>query len=151
MQSSKMQDTLVGLFVASGIAALFYMAMQISNLGFAQDETYTIKANFENSGGLKVKSAVSLAGVAIGRVSKISIDTENYESIVEIQIESQYQLPDDTTASIFTAGLLGEQYIHLEPGGSDDYITENGAIDITQSAIVLEDVIGQFLIKMAEK
>ena len=151
MQSSKMQDTLVGLFVASGIAALFYMAMQISNLGFAQDETYTMTANFDNSGGLKVKSAVSLAGVAIGRVSKISIDTENYESIVEMQIESQYQLPDDTTASIFTAGLLGEQYIHLEPGGSEEYITENGAIDITQSAIVLEDVIGQFLIKMAEK
>jgi phospholipid/cholesterol/gamma-HCH transport system substrate-binding protein len=151
MQSSKMQDTLVGLFVASGIATLFYMAMQISNLGFAQDETYTMTANFDNSGGLKVKSAVSLAGVAIGRVSKISIDTENYESIVEIQIESQYQLPDDTTASIFTAGLLGEQYIHLEPGGSEEYITENGAIDITQSAIVLEDVIGQFLIKMAEK
>ncbi len=151
MQSSKMQDTLVGLFVASGIAALFYMAMQISNLGFAQDETYTMTANFDNSGGLKVKSAVSLAGVAIGRVSKISIDTENYESIVEMQIESQYQLPDDTTASIFTAGLLGEQYIHLEPGGSEEYIAENGAIDITQSAIVLEDVIGQFLIKMAEK
>lgn len=152
MQSSKMQDTLVGLFVASGIAALFYMAMQISNLGsFGQDGSYTITANFDNSGGLKVKSAVSLAGVAIGRVSKISIDTENYESIVEIQIESQYQLPDDTTASIFTAGLLGEQYIHLEPGGSEEYITENGAIDITQSAIVLEDVIGQFLIKMAEK
>ena len=152
MQSSKIQDTLVGLFVASGIAALFYMAMQISNLGsFGQDNSYTITANFDNSGGLKVKSAVSLAGVAIGRVSKISIDTENYESIVEIQIESQYQLPDDTTASIFTAGLLGEQYIHLEPGGSEEYITENGAIDITQSAIVLEDVIGQFLIKMAEK
>ncbi len=151
MQSSKIQDTLVGLFVASGIAALFYMAMQISNLGFAQDETYTMTANFDNSGGLKVKSAVSLAGVAIGRVSKISIDTENYESIVEMQIESQYQLPDDTTASIFTAGLLGEQYIHLEPGGSEEYIAENGAIDITQSAIVLEDVIGQFLIKMAEK
>ena len=152
MQSSKIQDTLVGLFVASGIAALFYMAMQISNLGsFGQDNSYTITANFDNSGGLKVKSAVSLAGVAIGRVSKISIDTENYESIVEIQIESQYQLPDDTTASIFTAGLLGEQYIHLEPGGSEEYIAENGAIDITQSAIVLEDVIGQFLIKMAEK
>ncbi len=152
MQSSKMQDTLVGLFVASGIAALFYMAMQISNLGsFGQDDSYTITANFDNSGGLKVKSAVSLAGVAIGRVSKISIDTENYESIVEIQIESQYQLPDDTTASIFTAGLLGEQYIHLEPGGSEEYITKNGSIDITQSAIVLEDVIGQFLIKMAEK
>jgi len=151
MQSSKIQDTLVGLFVASGIAALFYMAMQISNLGsFSQDKTYTITANFENSGGLKVKSAVSLSGVAIGRVSKIFIDTENFESIVEMDIDSQYQLPDDTTASIFTAGLLGEQYIHLEPGGSDEYIIENGAIDITQSAIVLEDVIGQFLIKMAE-
>ncbi len=152
MQNTKTQDTLVGLFVASGIAALFYMAMQISNLGvFSKDSTYSITARFENSGGLKVKSAISLAGVPIGRVTRISIDTDSYESVVEMHINSQYQLPDDTTASIFTAGLLGEQYINLEPGGSEEFIPENGIIDITQSAIVLEDIIGQFLIRTAEQ
>lgn len=150
MQNTKTQDTLVGIFVASGITALFFMAMQISNLSpFSNDTGYSIFARFENSGGLKVKSPVSLAGVRIGRVSHISIDKESYESIVKMDIESQYQLPDDTSASIFTAGLLGEQYISLEPGGSEDYIDANGSIDITQSAIVLEEVIGQFLFKDA--
>ncbi|MCK5122116.1 MAG: outer membrane lipid asymmetry maintenance protein MlaD [Methylococcales bacterium] len=150
MQNTKTQDTLVGLFVASGIAALFFMAMQISNLSaFSNNNVYSISARFENSGGLKVKSPVSLAGVRIGRVSNISIDTESYESIVKMDIESQYNLPDDTSASIFTAGLLGEQYVSLEPGGSEDFIEANGAIDITQSAIVLEEVIGQFLFKDA--
>jgi len=150
MQNTKTQETLVGIFVACGIAALFFMAMQISNLSsFSKDDIYSITANFENSGGLKVKSPVSVAGVRIGRVVNISIDKDSYESIVQMHIESQYNLPDDTTASIFTAGLLGEQYVSLEPGGSEDFIAANGAIDITQSAIVLEEVIGQFLFKDA--
>lgn len=150
MQNTKTQDTLVGLFVACGIAALFFMAMQISNLSsFSNSEAYSISARFENSGGLKVKSPVLVAGVRIGRVADISIDKESYESIVKMDIESQYNLPDDTSASIFTAGLLGEQYVSLEPGGSEDFIEANGAIDITQSAIVLEEVIGQFLFKDA--
>ena len=150
MQNTKTQDTLVGVFVACGIAALFFMAMQISNLSsFSKDDIYSITANFENSGGLKIKSPVSLAGVRIGRVVNISIDKDNYESIVEMHIESQYNLPDDTTASIFTAGLLGEQYVSLEPGGSEEFIEANGSIDITQSAIILEEVIGQFLFKDA--
>ncbi|NOQ77719.1 MAG: outer membrane lipid asymmetry maintenance protein MlaD [Methylococcaceae bacterium] len=150
MHNTKTQDTLVGLFVACGIAALFFMAMQISNLSaFSSDKTYTITARFENSGGLKVKSLVSVAGVRIGRVANISIDNESYESVVEMHIEEQYNLPDDTSASIFTAGLLGEQYISLEPGGSEDFIQQGGLIDITQSAIVLEEVIGQFLFDKA--
>jgi len=150
MQNTKTQDTLVGLFVACGIAALFFMAMQISNLsGFTADNAYTISARFENSGGLKVKSPVTVAGVRIGRVSNISIDRDSYESVVKMQIDAQYSLPDDTSASIFTAGLLGEQYISLEPGGSEDALLENGLIDITQSAIVLEEIIGQFLFDKA--
>jgi len=150
MQNTKTQDTLVGLFVACGIAALFFMAMQISNLsGFTADNAYTISARFENSGGLKVKSPVTVAGVRIGRVSDISIDRDSYESVVKMQIDAQYSLPDDTSASIFTAGLLGEQYISLEPGGSEDALLENGLIDITQSAIVLEEIIGQFLFDKA--
>ena len=148
MQNTKTQDTLVGLFVASGIAALCFMAFQISNLSsFSKQDVYTITARFENSGGLKIKSPVSIAGVRIGRVSKISVDRDSYESVVEMYINSQYQLPDDTSASIFTAGLLGEQYISLEPGGSEDVIKSDGVIDITQSAIVLEEMIGQFLFK----
>ncbi len=153
MQNTKTQDTLVGLFVACGVVALFFMAMQISNLGsFSNNGAYTITAHFENSGGLKIKSPVSIAGVRIGRVSNISIDKESFSSIVEMQIESQYDnIPDDTSASIFTAGLLGEQYISLEPGGSEEFLEKNGVIDITQPAIILEEVIGQFFIdKTAE-
>ncbi len=148
MQNTKIQDTLVGIFVASGVAALFFMAMQISNLSsFSGNAIYTITANFENSGGLKVKSPVSVAGVRIGRVSNISIDRESLASIVEMQIESQYNnIPDDTSASIFTAGLLGEQYISFDPGGSETFLEDNSVIDITQPAIILEEVIGQFFI-----
>ncbi len=150
MQHTTTQDTLVGLFVASGIAGLFFLSMQVSNLGsFTLDEdNYTIIARFENSGGLKVKSPVSVAGVRIGRVTDISFDTETYESVVTMKINSKYNtLPEDTTASIYTAGLLGEQYVSLEPGGSLDFLENQGKIEITQSAIVLEEVIGRFLFK----
>lgn len=152
MQNTKTQDTLVGLFVACGIAALFFMAMQISNLSiFSKNASYTVLARFENSGGLKVKSPVSIAGVRIGRIGNISIDKTSFESIVEMQIDTQYQLPDDTSASIYTAGLLGEQYINLEPGGSETFILPNDFIDITQSAVVLEEIIGQFLFSKASE
>ena len=147
MNTSKTLDTLVGLFVVMGITALFFLGMKVSNLAsFGGDAGYTIKAHFTNSGSLKVRSPVLVAGVRIGRVKSITFDHETYESIVEMLIEPQYKtLPDDTTASIFTAGLLGEQYISLEPGGSDDFLIQNSEIDITQSALVLEEIIGQFL------
>jgi len=149
MQHNTTQDTLVGLFVASGIGALFFMAMQISNLGtFNAKDNYTISADFENSGGLKVKSPVVIGGVKIGRVTDISLDKKNFRSVVKMSIDPQYNgLPEDTTASIFTAGLLGEQYVSLEPGGSDAPLKNNSKVEITQSAIVLEELIGQFLFK----
>ncbi len=149
MQYSTTQDTLVGLFVASGIAALFFMSMKISNLGeFSEKNNYTISADFANSGGLKVKSPVVVGGVRIGRVTAITLNPKNFRSVVKMSIEPQYNnLPDDTTASIFTAGLLGEQYISLSPGGSDDLLKNNSKIEITQSAVVLEELIGQFLFK----
>jgi phospholipid/cholesterol/gamma-HCH transport system substrate-binding protein len=152
MQHSTTQDTLVGLFVASGIVGLFFLAMQVSNLStFFPQDVYTIIARFENSGGLKIKSPVSAAGVKIGQVSAIHFDPQTYESVVEIAINSQFnELPDDTTASIFTAGLLGEQYVSLVPGGSDEYLKQGSSIEITQSAIILEKVLGQFLFKSAE-
>jgi phospholipid/cholesterol/gamma-HCH transport system substrate-binding protein len=147
MQHSKTLDILVGLFVASGIGALFFLGMQVSNLSsFVAPEGYTVIARFANSGGLKVRSPVSVAGVRIGRITTIHFDNESYESVVEMNIGKQYNtLPDDTTASIYTAGLLGEQYIALEPGGSEEYLKNGGEIDITQSALVLEEIIGQFL------
>lgn len=147
MQHSKTLDILVGLFVASGIIALFFLGLQVSNLSsFLTPDGYTVSARFENSGGLKVRSPVSVAGVRIGRITAIGFDNESYESVVEMNINKQYNtLPDDTTASIYTAGLLGEQYIALEPGGSEEYLQDGDEIDITQSALVLEELIGQFL------
>ncbi|MDP2901532.1 MAG: outer membrane lipid asymmetry maintenance protein MlaD [Methylovulum sp.] len=153
MQHTNTQDTLVGLFVASGIAGMFFLSLQVSNLSsFSQKDSYTISARFENSGGLKVKSPVSAAGVKIGQVSSIHFDTKTYEAVVTMTINPKYNtLPDDTTASIFTAGLLGEQYVNLEPGGSESYLKDNGKIDITQPAIILEKALGQFLFKAAEE
>ena len=154
MQHSKTQDTLVGLFVATGIAALFYMALQISNLGsYSSNDTYTIIANFQNSGGLKIKSPVSIAGVRIGRVSSITLDKETHESVVEMQIDSKYNnLPDDSGASIYTAGLLGEQYISIDPGPgiSGDILKDKSKIDNVSSAIILEEMIGKFMLNKAE-
>jgi phospholipid/cholesterol/gamma-HCH transport system substrate-binding protein len=154
MQHSKTQDTLVGLFVATGIAALFYMALQISNLGsYSSDDTYTVTAHFQNSGGLKIKSPVSVAGVRIGRVSSISLDKESHESVVEMQIDSKYNnLPDDSGASIYTAGLLGEQYISIDPGPgiTGDFLKDKSKIDNVSSAIILEEMIGKFMLNKAE-
>ena len=153
MQHTATQDTLVGLFVAAGIAGLFFLALQVSNLSsFGQQDTYTVIARFESSGGLKIKSAVSAAGVKIGKVTDISFDTKTYQAVVSMAIDAKYNtLPDDTTASIFTAGLLGEQYVNLDAGGSDTVLKNGSQIDITQSAIILEKIIGQFLFKSAEE
>ncbi len=153
MQHTSTQDTLVGLFVASGIIGLFFLALQVSNLSsFTEQDSYTVTARFDNSGGLKVKSPVSAAGVKIGKVSAIRFDPKTYQSIVQLSIDKHYNtLPDDTTASVFTAGLLGEQYVSLEAGGSDDYLKNGGHIEITQSAIILEKALGQFLFKSAEE
>ncbi len=153
MNSSKTLDTWVGLFVVAGIAALFFLGMQVSNLtSFGNEAGYTISAKFTNSGGLKVRSPVLIAGVRIGRVQSIVFDHNTYESIVTMLIDPQYKtLPDDTAASIYTAGLLGEQYISLEPGGSDDFLEQGSEIDLTEPALVLEKLIGQFLFDSKDK
>jgi phospholipid/cholesterol/gamma-HCH transport system substrate-binding protein len=153
MQHSSTQDTLVGLFVAAGIVGLFFLALQVSNLSsFTEQEGFNVTARFENSGGLKVKSPVSAAGVKVGQVTDISLDPKSFESVVTMRIFSKFNtIPDDTTASVFTAGLLGEQYVSLEAGGSSDFLKDGSAIEITQSAIILEKAIGQFLFKSAEE
>jgi len=155
MQSSRTIEIWVGIFFAVGLAALFMLSMKVSHLGdlFA-DNGYTIKASFQNIGGLKVKSPVKMGGVRIGRVSSIRYDDEYYQAIVTIDIENQYQkIPTDTGASIYTAGLLGEQYIGLDAGGEEEYFTDGDELDagLTQSAVILEQLIGQFLYNTAAK
>ncbi len=151
MFHSKTVEIGVGLFVALGLAALFMLAMKVSNLTtFSGDIGYDITGRFENIGGLKVRSPVTMAGVRIGRVKAIGFDDQTYQAVVTMGIEPQYtHIPVDSTASIFTAGLLGEQYVGLEAGGAEQYMKQGGEIKLTQSALVLEQVIGQFLFSKA--
>ena len=141
----------VGAFIALALAAIFMLAMQVSNLSaFSNGGGYRLQALFENVGGLKVRSPVTAGGVLVGRVSAIGYDDEAYQARVTIEMNDQYRtFPTDTSASIFTAGLLGEQYIGLEPGAEEDYLQDGDEIRLTQSALVLEQVIGQFLFSKA--
>jgi phospholipid/cholesterol/gamma-HCH transport system substrate-binding protein len=147
--SSRGVEIGVGIFVALGFAALFMLAMKVSHLGdvFAA-KGYTLTARFDNIGGLKVKSPVKMGGVRIGRITDISYDDEIYQAIVTMHIDPQYQkIPLDTATSIFTSGLLGEQYIGLEAGGAEEYLAAGDQLDpgLTQSAVILEQLISQFL------
>ena len=141
----------VGVFVVIGLAALLMLAMKVANLAELSDEGgYRVEARFDNVGGLKVRSAVTMAGVRIGRVTGIAFDEHDYRAVVTLSIRPEYdRIPADSSASILTAGLLGEQYVGLEPGAEETYLREGGAITLTQSAIVLENVVGQFLYNRA--
>lgn len=145
-------EILVGLFVAAGLAALFMLAMKVSNLNvYSNDEGYEVVAHFDDISGLKVRSPVSMAGVRIGQVSDISFDGTTFEAIVKMRIESQYNtLPKDTSAAIYTAGLLGEKYIGLEAGGDEKELKDKDRIKLTQDSIVLEKLIGRFVDKFVE-
>lgn len=147
MVQSKTLELVVGIFVAIGLAAVVVLAMKVSNMStFGGEEGYEIRANFSNIGGLKVRSPVKMAGVLVGRVSEITFDEETYEAVAVMTIDSRFaKIPEDTTANIYTAGLLGEQYIALDAGGAEDYLLDGSQIEITQSAVVLEQVIGQVL------
>lgn len=151
MVQSRAIEIWVGIFVAAGLAALFMLAMQVSNLStFTEGAGYTISARFDNIGGLKVRSPVTVAGVRIGRVSDIGYDSDTYQAVVKMTIDAKYnRLPKDTSADILTAGLLGEQYIGLEPGGDETYLKNGDRIQLTQSALILEKIIGQFLFNKA--
>lgn len=144
---------MVGLFVAAGIAALAMLAFKVSNIN-AVDVAggYKIELRFENIGGLKVKAPVTMSGVRIGRIAQIYFDKERYQAVAVANIDRQYNtLPVDSSASILTSGLLGEQYVALEPGGSEEYLKDGDRIKLTQSALVLEKLISQFLFNMAAK
>jgi phospholipid/cholesterol/gamma-HCH transport system substrate-binding protein len=148
---SKSVEIGVGLFVALGLAALLMLAMKVSNLAeLTTPDGYQLSARFDNIGGLKVRAPVTMAGVRVGRVIDIGFDDNTYEAVVRFSVNPRYaRIPIDTSASIYTAGLLGEQYIGLEAGGDETFFTEGGEITLTQSAIVLEQVIGQFLYNKA--
>ena len=151
MNTTRTVEIGVGLFVAAGLAALFVLAMKVSNLSaFNSAGGYEIMARFENIGGLKVRAPVTAGGVRVGRVAAIGYDSERYEAVVRLAIDPAFdRLPRDTSASIFTAGLLGEQYVGLEPGGDMEVLGQGSEIMLTQSALVLEQLIGQFLFSKA--
>lgn len=138
-----------GLFVLLGIGALFFLTTQTTGRNdFSSTETYVVEARFENVGSLKKRSPVAMSGVTIGRVINIEFDGASLEAVVTLVIDSRFaQIPDDSDASILTAGLLGSQYIGLQAGGSEIYLEDGSEILFTQSAIVLENLIGKFLVK----
>lgn len=145
-------DLWVGIFVALGVAALLGLAMKVGNLTSNNlGKTYSVSAGFENVGGLKPNAPVKSAGVVVGRVADIKFDSKAYEAIVNINIDQRYSFPKDTFANIYTAGLLGEQYIGLEAGGEDDLLKNGDKITQTQGAIVLEKMISKFLFSKASE
>jgi phospholipid/cholesterol/gamma-HCH transport system substrate-binding protein len=144
-------DLWVGLFVCAGVGALLILAMKVGNMSSIGmgDDSYTIYANFDNIGGLKPRSAVKSAGVVVGRVGAITFDNNRFNAKVELTIDKRFQFPKDTTASILTSGLLGEQYIGLEAGGDPANLANGESLKLTQSAVVLEKLISQFLYSKA--
>ncbi|HJD43705.1 MAG TPA: outer membrane lipid asymmetry maintenance protein MlaD [Candidatus Paenalcaligenes intestinipullorum] len=148
--SRERSDFLVGLFVLIGLLALVFLSLRAGNLSsFSFAPTYTVTAAFDNLGGLKVRAPVKSSGVVVGRVSKISFDNQEYRAVVSLDLDENYHFPEDSSASILTSGLLGEQYIGLTPGGSDEELHNDSVILYTQSAVVLEELISKFLYSAA--
>ncbi len=143
-------DLWVGFFVALGLAAVMFLALKVGNLSSAHlSETYTLQAKFDNIGGLKVRGPVKSAGVVVGRIVDIKFDPVSYEAVVSMDIDGRYRFPKDTFASIYTAGLLGEQFVGFEVGGEEKMLKPGDVISKTQSAVVLEKLISQFLFSKA--
>jgi phospholipid/cholesterol/gamma-HCH transport system substrate-binding protein len=148
MHQTRAVEVGTGLFVLLGVGALFFLTTQTTGGDdFSADEIYTVEARFENVGSLRSRAAVAMSGVTIGRVTSVTFDTVTLEAVVEFVIDAQYdQIPDDSDAAILTAGILGSQYIGLQAGGSDLYLEDGSEVLFTQSAIVLENLIGKFLV-----
>ena len=145
--AQKNLELAVGLFVALGLAAFFLLALKVSDIAsIGEDKGYRVTARFENIGGLKVRAPVTLGGVRIGRVVEVDLDRQSFDAVVTLSIDPRYdRLPEDSSASILTSGLLGEQYVGLEPGGMDGYLKSGSVVKLTQSALVLEKLIGRML------
>ena len=147
MQQTRSVELGTGLFVLLGLSALFFLTTQTTGSDtFSGTETYSVTARFDNVGSLKPRAPVAMSGVTIGRVTDVRFDPERLNAVVEFVIDQQYStIPEDSDASILTAGLLGSQYIGLQPGGSDLYLEEGSEIQFTQSAVVLENLISKYL------
>jgi phospholipid/cholesterol/gamma-HCH transport system substrate-binding protein len=150
MQRSSL-DLWVGFFVVAGMAALVFLAFKVANLGsaFSSSGTYQVQARFDNIGGLKVRAPVKSAGVVVGRVEGIKLDSNTFEAVVTINVDTRYGFPKDTFASVLTSGLLGEQYVGLDAGGDNVKLKDGDRLLKTQSAVVLEKLISQFLFSRA--
>ena len=143
-------DLWVGLFVVAGLAGLLFLSLKVANLAsFSTSNTYMVQANFLNIGGLKIRAPVKSAGVVVGRITDIRFDNESYEALVSMNLDEHYKFPRDTTAKILTSGILGEQYIGLEAGGDGVMLKQGDRIRLTQDAVVLENLISQFLFNKA--
>ena len=143
-------DLWVGIFVAAGFAALLFLALKAGNLAtFSTAQSYQVQAKFANIGGLKVRAPVKSAGVVVGRIADIRFDNESYEAVVSMTLDEHYTFPRDTTAKILTSGILGEQYVGLEAGGDGVMLKSGDRVRLTQSAVVLENLISQFLFNKA--
>ena len=153
MQQTRAVEFGTGLFVFLGIVALFFLTTRVTNFDSYEGERgYTLTARFDNVGSLKLRSPVAMSGVKIGRVTSIVFDDEMLEAVVTMRIDANYdQIPNDSDASILTQGILGGQYIGLEPGGSEDFFVDDDEIQFTQSALVLEKLISKYLFSQAEK
>ncbi len=150
MMTRKELDLWVGVFAVIGIGAMLFLSLKVANLAsFSAADTYQIQAKFENIGSLKVRAPVKSAGVVVGRVSEIHFDNESFEAVVTLNIDGRFKFPKDSSAKIMTAGLLGEQYIGLSPGGDSANLKSGDTLKLTQSAVVLENLIGQFLYNKA--
>jgi phospholipid/cholesterol/gamma-HCH transport system substrate-binding protein len=144
-------EVLVGFFVLLGMAGLVFLAMKAANLGsVGGGDTYAVQARFDNIGGLKVRAPVRSAGVTVGRVTSIALDGKTFQGVVKMEIDRAYKFPKDSAAKVLTAGLLGDQYVGLEPGGDDQELAPGDTVAQTQSAVVLENLIGQFLTGKAD-
>ena len=149
MQRSKI-DVWVGLFVLIGAVSILFLALQSANLlSLSFEKTYRVTARFDNAGGLKPKAAVRSAGVVVGRIESITFDDTTFQANVQLALETRYAFPKDSSMKILTSGLLGEQYIGIEPGGDERNLGEGDLVTQTQSAVVLENLIGQFLFNRA--
>jgi phospholipid/cholesterol/gamma-HCH transport system substrate-binding protein len=151
MMTRKELDLWVGIFAVVGIGAMLFLSLKVANLlsSFSSSDVYQINAKFENIGGLKVRAAIKSAGVVVGRVGDIHFDNESFEAVVSMNIDSRFKFPKDSSAKILTSGLLGEQYIGITAGGDTANFKGGDTLKLTQSAVVLENLIGQFLYNKA--
>ncbi|RLK46886.1 phospholipid/cholesterol/gamma-HCH transport system substrate-binding protein [Alkalispirillum mobile] len=152
MQTTRTMELWVGVFVALGLGAVFLLALEVSGLAeFRERPSYEVTAHFDNVGGLREKAPVNMAGVRVGQVKSIELDPQSYQARVVMAMDHRFdRIPSDSTAAIYTSGLLGEQYVSLDPGWEEEYLSAGDRITSTQSAVVLERILGQFLYNLGD-